>query len=179
MAFEGNYITSNDVIDTLHNSLLYAMGGQFKSSAGLVNITYPECVLITREFTKTASVLNEAGWQPIVMASCDNEKVFSEMYGNKTNGEFFIVVQNSDSNFTSGTIFFEPELGINSEYEVLEYISKIPVALLKSGDEWSITFSNLPPRRVNIYRFTSPIPEPLSFIICSLLFCKFLRMGDE
>jgi len=171
MAFEGNYITSNDVIDTLHNSLLYAMGGQFKSSAGLVNITYPECVLISREFTETASVLNEAGWRPLVMARCDDGKVFLERYGNKTNDEFFIVAQNSNSNFANGTIFLEPSLGINDEFEVFEYISKMPVAILKSGDEWSITFSNLLPRRVNVYRFTAPVPEPfnLSFIIYYLL----------
>ena len=169
MAFEGDNISSNDVLDTLHNCLLYAMGGQFKIGVGLVDMSYLECVAIAREFTAIASKLNEAGWEPIVMASCDNGQIYLERYGEKGGEEIFIVAQNSGTNSASGNIILEPELGVSNDWEAVEYISGEQVEIKYESGDYQISFSNLPARRVNVYMLSAAIPEPVNFNLIILI----------
>jgi len=182
MAFNTGSVISNDVIDTFHTCLLYGMGGHFKIQADYsVDISYTNCMEISREFSVISKKLNSAGWEPITLAESTCSNLFIERYGKLTSDFFFFVVHNSQTNTVNGTVVLNQETGITDANPIFEHLSQTNVAPEISGETWFLSVSNLPPHRALVFQVFQPIPEGafLSFLILYIYFLLSNRTGNK
>lgn len=153
--FNGQDITHDDVEDTLHTYLLYAMGGETGN-----DITFKEpslfgwdqCVALVEAHNDIAADLHNAGWEPLTFADCATPDIFLERYGAPEFGEFYVVILNDGTATASGTITLREGLGLVAKPEVTEVISGTKYTVHGSGPEWTVDFQNLADRRALVFK---------------------------
>jgi len=151
MAFEGQGITEQDVIETQETCLLFGLGAGFKNDAGFVPpFDWEASIPLSMAHNALISELYLAGWEPLTRAVGDQDLAI-ERYGSPEDGKFFLVVHNFSEDAVSDTITLSPELGLILPPRVVERLSGEGVPVGGSKPEWTIPVSDLDARRSRMF----------------------------
>ncbi len=154
MAFEGEGITEQDVIETQETCLLFGMAAGFKIDAGFVEpFDWEASIPLSMEHNARVSELYRAGWEPLTHATVD-QGLALERYGDPEDGIFFLVVHNYGDEAVSATITLSPELELFLPPRVVERISGEVIEVGGAWPERTIPVSDLGARRSRMYEIT-------------------------
>lgn len=153
--FNGTEIDRDDVLDTLHTYLLYAMGGapdmeiEFEDPDvfGIDN-----CLVLADKYNSFNTKLHNAGWEPLTHASCGHGSIFMERYGSAADGMFYLVVLNDGVEPVTANIVLEEELGLSARPLIYEVLGDERYTATGSGPmKWSFDFTDLRQRRALLF----------------------------
>jgi len=153
--FNGTDLDRDDVLDTLHTYVLYAMGGVPDTEAEFEDpgvFDMDDCLELTEQYNAYTSELHMAGWQPLTYSTCSHPDIYIERYGSHTNEYFFLVVLNDGADPVSADIILHDELGLLARPIVHEVVSDERYWPVRMGPaQWSVDLLELRQRRAHLF----------------------------